>query len=150
MCTSGIYHTENIYYSAFMDMRNIFSLRHGRDEPNEAYYRIMSTCASSCWHNPKNYKVYGIIWRTMPFWVRTMTQRPRLLHMMYCAGTRRRYHHAKKKHHLGHWYLSIIRKHAERRYQGMMSDYSQTSRATFARKWDNMQKTACTTHLVHA
>ena len=39
MCTSGIYHTENIYYSAFMDMRNIFSLRHGRDEPNEAYYR---------------------------------------------------------------------------------------------------------------
>ena len=39
MCTSGISHTSNGYYSSVMSMMNILCLRQGRDEPMKAYYR---------------------------------------------------------------------------------------------------------------
>ena len=40
MCTYGIEHTSNGYYSATMAMRNILYLRQGIDKPTEAYNRI--------------------------------------------------------------------------------------------------------------
>ena len=39
MCTSGIDHTSDGYYSIVMAMRTILCLRQGIDEPKETYYR---------------------------------------------------------------------------------------------------------------
>ena len=47
MCTSGIDHTPNCYYSAFMEMRTIFFLRQGIDEPTEAYYILFEVDIST-------------------------------------------------------------------------------------------------------
>ena len=47
MCTSGIDHTSNSYYSAVMDTRTILCLRQGRDKATEAYYRIFEAAIST-------------------------------------------------------------------------------------------------------
>ena len=47
MCTSGIDHTSNGYYSAVIAMRTIFGLRQGRDQPTEAYYRRFEAAIST-------------------------------------------------------------------------------------------------------
>ena len=47
MCTSGIDHKSNGYYSASMEMRTIFCLRQGRDEPMEVYYRHFEVAIST-------------------------------------------------------------------------------------------------------
>ena len=47
MCTSGIDHTSNGYYSTVMSMRTIFCLRQGRDEPTEAYCRQFEAAIST-------------------------------------------------------------------------------------------------------
>ena len=46
MCTSGIDHTPNGYYSAVMSTRTILCLRQGRDEPTEMYYRRFDAAIS--------------------------------------------------------------------------------------------------------
>ena len=46
MCTSGINHTSNGYYSAVMATRTIFCLRQGRDDPKEVYNRIFEAAIS--------------------------------------------------------------------------------------------------------
>ena len=47
MCTSGINHTSNSYYSAVMATRTILFLRQGRDNPTDAYYRIFEAAIST-------------------------------------------------------------------------------------------------------
>ena len=47
MCTSGIDHTSNGYYSAVMAMRTIFWIRQGRDEHIEAYCRRFESSIST-------------------------------------------------------------------------------------------------------
>ena len=47
MCTSGIDHISNVYYSAFVSMRTIFCLKQGRDEPTEEYYRQFEAAVST-------------------------------------------------------------------------------------------------------
>ena len=47
MCTSGIDHTSNGYYSSVMEMRTIFFLRQGINEPTEAYYRLFEADIST-------------------------------------------------------------------------------------------------------
>ena len=47
MCTSGIDHTPNGYYSAVMSMRTILCLSQGRDEPTEMYYRRFEAAIST-------------------------------------------------------------------------------------------------------
>ena len=39
MCTPGIYHTSNGYYSSVMSTRTIFLLQKGQDKPTKYYYR---------------------------------------------------------------------------------------------------------------
>ena len=47
MCTYGIDHTSNKYYSSVMFMRTIFCLRQGQDEPTESYYRSFEAAIST-------------------------------------------------------------------------------------------------------
>ena len=47
MCTYGIYHTSNGYYSAVVEIRTILCLIQVRDKPTEAYYRICETSIST-------------------------------------------------------------------------------------------------------
>ena len=47
MCTSGIYHTSNGYYSAVMATRTIFCLIQWRDEPAEAYSKRFEAAIST-------------------------------------------------------------------------------------------------------
>ena len=47
MCESRIKHTSNGYYSLGMATRTVFSLRQGRDEPTEAYYRLFEAAIST-------------------------------------------------------------------------------------------------------
>ena len=47
MCTSGINHTSNGYYSEVISMSTILCLRQGRDKPTEAYYRSFKAAIST-------------------------------------------------------------------------------------------------------
>ena len=47
MCTYGIDHTSNKYYSSVMFMRTIFCLRQGQDKPTEEYYRRFESASST-------------------------------------------------------------------------------------------------------
>ena len=47
MCTSGIDHASNGYYSAVMAMRTILCLKQGRDDPKKAYYRRFEAAIST-------------------------------------------------------------------------------------------------------
>ena len=107
-------------------------------------------CESSCRPTPNDSQLYEMIRRKITLWVQTITQRPRLLHVTYCVGTRSRHHHVKHTYHPGRWKFSIMKKQVARKYQGIMENDSQRSRDTADRKLENMQENSRNPHLVHA
>ena len=112
--------------------------------------KVPSICDSSCRPNLTNSQIYGMILRTIPFWVQKIIQIPQPPHMMYCVGTRIQHHHTKHTQHPGRWNLSIMMTHAAIQKQVMMDNHLQTSCVTAAIKWDTIPETACPTHLLQA
>ena len=54
--------------------------------------KVPSICESSCRPTLTNSQIYGMILRTIPFWVQKTIQIPQPPHMMYCVGTRIQHH----------------------------------------------------------
>ena len=154
--TRKIWTHQSLLTKVWVSHINIWASKmHGHDtHDNQQYLRRGETltmsprdfrwCASLFQLIMNNNQGFVTTLRTIPSWVRTMTQRPQPPHMTYCSITKSRRHNAKQIHHPGFWHFSrLTMQTSARKFKEKMGDHFRILCATAAGKWDTIQQTDC-------